>query len=68
MRERRPSGWSPSGTDYSWIETQRRRRRADDGFMGRTIGMDLCWCGEEKFHAWEGKADGKPHPPAKETP
>jgi hypothetical protein len=58
MTERRPSGWSPSGMDYSWIRPQ----RVGDDEVLRVIGMPLCWCGDEKNHDWPGRADGAPHP------
>lgn len=56
MRQRRPSGWSPSGLNFT-----PKRRRYDDEFL-QPIAMDLCWCGEEKGHDWPGKSEGKPHP------
>ena len=28
----------------------------------RVIHSDCCWCGAEKGHDWEGRAEGAPHP------
>jgi hypothetical protein len=55
-----------SKTDHPWdrarplTDTQWRESRLE------TIGShDVCWCGLEAFHEWEGQADGKPHPRAR---
>lgn len=33
------------------------------------MGSGDCWCGQEAWHNWPGKDEGKPHPrPAENVP
>jgi hypothetical protein len=64
VRERRGTGWSPSGGRF---DNAKRRSRLSDSEILHPIGsLEVCWCGKTSHHDWPGKEQGAPHPRTEE--